>query len=243
MPFLLVTWISFFACSNNSDAPSASSETVDQNTDLERLVQKWQRSHNQFAMEMDALSDMERLYVVRKILSDPKAEHSPRLCQTLNKQHQDYCIQMLGRSHIWDIPISEEVVETTAQVKIEQCSENDVWCLTSTALQETKHGRIERAADICDRLPDTQAREECFFQSAEQISKQDQLGALGSAFTFCNKVTAYREHCYAHIIEYAAFTFQPPANLLEVIEDHAGPKTEQLQAYYLTMKGRLDKFV
>ena len=238
MHFLLVTWISFFACSNNSDAPSASSETVDQNTGLERLVQKWQRSHNQFAMEMDALSDMERLYVVRKILSDPKAEHSPRLCQTLNKQHQDYCIQMLGRSHIWDIPISEEVVETTAQVKIEQCSENDVWCLTSTALQETKHGRIERAADICDRLPDTQAREECFFQSAEQISKQDRESALEQAFTFCNKINAYQEHCHAHIIEFAASTFQPPANLLQIIKDNAGKKTAHLQSYYLTMKAR-----
>ena len=117
-------------------------------------------------------------------------------------------------------------------------SEKDVWCLTSTAIRETKHDGIERAADICGGLPDTQAREECFFQSAEQITKQDRVGALEQAFTFCNKATAYQEHCHAHIIEYAAATFQPPANLLQVIADHAGSKTDKLQAYYLTMKAR-----
>ena len=238
MHFLLVTFIGLFACSNSSEAPSTTPETVDRNTALDRLVQKWSRSQNQFTMEMKGLSDMERLYVVRQILGDPKAEHSPRLCLTLNQQHQDYCIQMLGRSHIWDIPIYQDNVVNTPSPNVTSCSEKDVWCLTSTAIQETKHGGIDRAEQICTGLSDLQAREECFFQSAEQISKQDRVGSLEQAFTFCNKTSAYQEHCHAHIIEYAASTFQPPANLLQVMEDHAGPKTEHLQAYYLTMKAR-----
>ena len=247
MHFLLTIWIGLSGCSNTPDAPSTSSEKVDRNTELERLVQKWQRSQNQFTMEMNALSDMERLYVVRQILGDPKAEHSPRLCQTLNKQHQDYCIQMLGRSHIWDIPVSQNIIEDTLSSNVTTCSEKDVWCLTSTAIQETKHGGVGRAADICGGLPDTQAREECFFQSAEQISKQDRMGALEQAFTFCNKITAYQEHCHAHIIEYAAQTFQPPPDILVIIESNASERQSGfLQNYYLTMKARqspLNRFV
>ena len=99
------------ACSSGSDAPSASSETVERTAELDTLVQKWKRSQNQFTLEMNTLSDMEKLYVVRQILSNPKAEHSPKLCTTLNKQHRDYCMQMLGRSHIWDIPVSKGVVK------------------------------------------------------------------------------------------------------------------------------------
>ena len=231
------------ACSGASDSPPPSSEFVDPKSTLDELAQKWKRSQNQFTLEMTKRSDMERLYVVRKILGNPNAEHSPRLCQTLNKQHRDYCMQMLSRSHIWDIPIATQSSVRTTQTNVDGCDDNDVWCLTTTAIQGVKHGRIKQSAEICASLPDTQALEECFFQSAEQIAKQDRFGSLEDAFTFCRHTTAYREHCHAHIIEYAATTFQPPPEQLSIIERYvATNRVSFLQNYYLTMKARLSPF-
>lgn len=240
--FLPLAW-GLLACSSATDSIYVSSESIDQNEDLDLLVNKWKRSQNQFTLEMAELSEMERLYVVRQILGSPKADHSPKLCQTLNKQHKDYCIQMLGRSHIWDIPVATDTIVETTPIEVSDCASNDVWCLTSTAIQDTRHGRIERAEQICASLPDVQAMEECFFQSAEQIAKQDRSGSLEDAFNFCRRTTAYREHCNAHIIEYAATTFQPPLESLTTIEDSvATQQSSFLKDYYLTMKSRHSPF-
>lgn len=243
MRLVSFTFIGLLACSSAPDSPSPSSEVMDQNAALDTLAKKWKRSQNQFTLEMKALSDMERLYVVRQILSNPKAEHSPKLCQTLKKQHRDYCMQMLGRSHIWDVPAPKGVVKIATEVNVEQCTKNDVWCLTSKAILEVKHGRIIEAKKLCGSLSDNQAREECFFQSAEQIAKQDRFGSLEDAFTFCEHTTAYREHCDAHIIEFAATTFQPPLEQLSIIEGYvAKDQVSFLQDYYLTMKARQSPF-
>ena len=88
--------------------PSTSSEKVDRNTN-------WKTGTKVATQSKSVHDGDERLIGYGTTLwsdksRDPKAEHSPRLCQTLNKQHQDYCIQMLGRSHIWDI-VSQDVVE------------------------------------------------------------------------------------------------------------------------------------
>lgn len=240
--FLPLAW-SQLACSNATDPTPVSADSINQSESLDVLADKWKRSQNQFTLEMAELSEMERLYVVRQILGSPKADHSPRLCQTLNKQHKDYCIQMLSRSHIWDIPVATDTIVRTKPIEISDCATNDVWCLTSTAIQDTRHGRIEQAKKICASLPDVQAMEECFFQSAEQIAKQDRSGSLEDAFTFCRRTTAYREHCHAHIIEYAATTFQPPLELLTTIEDNLPTQQSSfLKDYYLTMKSRHSPF-
>ena len=235
------------SCSNNTEYPDVTpSETIkpnDRQTELDTLAKKWKRSQNQFTLKMQNLSDIERLYVVRQILSDPKAEHSPKLCQTLNKQHHDYCLQMLGRSHIWDIPLTAQSIVRTTRSQVDDCADNDVWCLTTTAIREAKHGRIEPAAKMCNSLPDVQALEECFFQTAEQIAKQDQADSLEIAFTFCENTTAYLEHCHAHIIENAARTFQSPPDLLAIIESKVSKQQSTfLQEYYLTMKARQSPF-
>ena len=234
-------------CSNNLGSPNVTpSEPVDPNdrqTEIDALAKKWKRSQNQFTLNMKELSDMERLYVVRQILSNPNAEHSPRLCQTLSDPHQEYCMQMLSRSHIWDIPLVTQSIIRTTRPHVEGCDDNDVWCLTSKAIQEAKHGRIEQSAKICESLLDAQSIEECFFQTAEQIAKQDQTNSLENAFTFCQNTTAYLEHCHAHIIENAARTFQSPPDLLTIIENKVSKQQSTfLQEYYLTMKARQSPF-
>ncbi len=234
--------LSILSCSNGSDSSGPHTKSNPQ-SELDDLVKRWKRSQNQFTLKMTELSDMERLYVVRKILSNPNAEHSPRLCQTLNEHHQDYCMQMLSRSHIWDIPIATQSTVQTTRTKVDGCDDNDVWCLTTTAIQEAKYGRIKQAATICESLPDTQALEECFFQTAEQIAKQDRPDSLEIAFTFCENTTAYLEHCHAHIIENAARTFQAPPDLLAIIENKVSKQQSTfLQEYYLTMKARQSPF-
>ena len=230
------------SCSNSSDSSKLSIQS-NPPSELDDLVKRWKRSQNQFTLKMTELSDMERLYVVRQILSNPNAEHSPRLCQTLSAQHQDYCMQMLSRSHIWDIPIATENIAPTTRTKVDGCDDNDVWCLTTTAIQRVKHGRVEQSAEICASLPDTQALEECFFQTAEQVAKQDRLNSLEEAFKFCKQTTAYLEHCHAHIIENAARTLQAPPDLLTIIENNVSKQQSTfLQEYYLTMKARQSPF-
>ena len=81
MRLVSFTLMGLIACSGELEPPSATSETnMIRQAALDALVQKWKRSQNQFTLEMKTLSDMERLYVVRQILSNPKAEHSPRTC-------------------------------------------------------------------------------------------------------------------------------------------------------------------
>ena len=241
---LTLLWnIVVLGCSNSPETSQTPQTTPVQEhedkPDLDALVRRWKRSQNDFTARMKSLSDMERLYVVRQVLANPKAEHSPRLCQTLSKQHHAYCIEMLGRSHIWDIPIEDNGnLESESNLDNTSCASNDVWCLTNDAVQNAKHGHPDTARKLCASLPDTQAREECFFQTAEQVAKQDQHKSLETAFQLCAETTAYRSHCHAHIIEFAATTFQSPTEQLNVIKQYGASKSEFLQQYYLTMKAR-----
>jgi len=230
-------------CSNGPETNQTPQTTpvqeYEDNPDLDALVRRWKRSPNDFTARMKTLSDLERLYVVRQVLANPKAEHSPRLCQTLSKHHHAYCMEMLGRSHIWDIPIKDNGIrESEGSIDNSKCTSSDVWCLTGEAIQRAKHGHSGIARDICASIPDTQAREECFFQIAEQVAKQDQPKSLETAFQLCAETTAYRSHCHAHIIEFAASTFQSPPEQLNVIKQYGAAKADFLRQYYLTMKAR-----
>ena len=76
-------------------------------------------------------------------------------------------MQMLGRSHICNIPVSKDVVMKTQSVNVDECSENDVWCLTSV-IQETKHSSVE-AAQICASLSDTKHSKSVSFKALNKL--------------------------------------------------------------------------
>ena len=230
-------------CSGNPEStPPVQTEaptSYDNQEELDALAERWKRSQNDFTGRMKKLSNLEQLYVVRQVLANPKVEHSPRLCQTLSKQHRDYCMEMLGRSHIWDIPVADDRSQVPpSSGQHTTCVPSDVWCKTAEAIQDAKHGKVDNARAICASLPDTQAREECFFQTAEQVAKQDQPTSLETAFQLCAETTAYLSHCHAHVIEFAAATFQSPPEQLNIIKQYGASRSEFLEQYYLTMKAR-----
>ena len=208
--------------------------------DIRQQIELWSTDPLTFSDSMRDFSVLERLYIVRQIMANPKAVHNPALCRTLDKSHQSYCMEMLGRSHIWDIPIEESSMPKPEMNthRVSGCASTDVWCLTTKAIQHARYGTMEEASIICRSLYDKQAREECFFQTAEEIAKQDIPMSLEKAFQMCAETFSYRSHCHAHIIEFAASTSQPSNVQLDIIAEYEDSKARFLRQYYLTMKAR-----
>jgi hypothetical protein len=208
--------------------------------DIENQIDLWSTNPSSFIESMENFTTLEKLYIVRQILANPNAIHNPALCRTLDNSHQPYCMEMLGRSHIWDIPVEEtsNSISVSSTESVSNCVPTDVWCLSMKAIQQAKYGTMDKAKAICRSIQDAQAREECFFQTAEEIAKQEFPDSLSIAFQFCAETSAYRSHCHAHIVELAASTSHSILEQLNIIEQSNDPKYQLLQQYYLTMKAR-----
>ena len=236
----MLTWGTVFLMSGlfGCDEHTAISES--QSPALTEVIALWKANPQAFAQRSRSLSTEERLYIVRSILTDPTAEHSPRLCQILDKQHHDYCIHTLNRSHLWDVPISlhETVENQSTPPALEACSTTDAWCRTQRAVNVIKHQEYPLAENICNTLSDRQAQEECFFEIAEQVSKQEHPTSMEKAFEYCAQTPTYSAHCQYHIIEHIAGTFHTPTAVLKTIDVRVASTQlrSKLQDYYWTLK-------
>ena len=208
--------------------------------DIDSQIDLWSTKPSSFTESMGNFTTLERLYIVRQILANPNAVHNPALCRTLDETHQSYCMEMLGRSHIWDIPVEEtSTFDSVSSTEIvSNCAPADVWCVSTKAIQQAKYGTMDEAKAICRSIQDAQAREECFFQTAEEVAKQDFPDSLNMAFHFCAETSAYQFHCHAHIVDFAASTTHSIVDQLNIIEQSEDPRYQFLQQYFLTMKAR-----
>lgn len=233
---MLVTFL--LSCLSTSNTEYTKDEI--QVLDIRQQIELWSTSPSSFTESMGDFTTLERLFIVRQILANPNVGHNPALCRTLDKSHQSYCLEMLGRSHIWDIPIEESSMPKPEgnTRRVSGCASTDVWCLTTKAIQHARYGTMEEASIICRSLYDKQAREECFFQTAEEIAKQDIPMSLEKAFQMCAETSAYRTHCHAHIIEFTASTSQLSTLQLDIIAEYEDSNALFLRQYYHTMKAR-----
>jgi len=181
------------------------------------IVAYWPNQKGDFQSNMQALSETERLQVVRNILHDATSPNTPDLCRSLiSKQNQTYCKTLLNRAHLWEVP----VIETPSRQKqmIEACPNHDAWCLTQVAIQQSEQGTVANLKPLCNSIDNTRSREECFFQVAETVVGLDDINHFNLAFTLCAEATHFTQHCQAHLIETLATSSHTNAEIIAILQ-------------------------
>lgn len=206
----------FFACAGSSPPPDP--------VDTSSYVVLWNDEPNRFIREATILPLEERMIVVRAILEDPNSYHTPQLCQLFDGNEKSYCDQLLLRSHIWEfeqIKQNQNNVnhpshlqpEKTAQLEAippqlsKNCRPDNSWCIEEEAKQSIRSKKVSEAKGLCQSIQEEQAKEECFFQLAEEVIKNSSPSQTSNAMMLCAYSNSYQENCYAHIIERMADSY------------------------------------
>ena len=152
---------------------------------------------------MSTLTEIERLQIVRRILHDAQSPNTPGLCRSLKqKNNQTYCATLLNRAHLWEVVLVDSTLKTLS--KIEDCPQNDAWCITKVALKQSSNLESINASRTCTAIQNARSREECLFQVAEQLIENDNYTYFSDAFHICTQAPNFKEHCQAHLIEHLA---------------------------------------
>lgn len=199
----------FFACAGSSPPDPV---------DTSSYVALWNDEPNRFVREVKLLPLEERMIIVRAVLEDPAAHHSPQLCQFFDSKEKDYCEQLLLRSHIWEydqirqnldsinhpvrlLPEQKVVAEPIQLSPSKSCRQDNAWCIEEEAKQNIRAEKFLAAKSLCQSIQHSQSKEECFFQIAEEVTKKLSPSKTPEAMVLCVYSETYQENCFAHLIE------------------------------------------
>ncbi len=207
---MMVLMLFFFACMGSSSSPDP--------VDTSAYIVLWNDEPNRFVEEVGILPLEEKMIIVRSILEEPSSHHTPQLCRLFEGQEKEYCNQLLYRSHIWEFeqikqnrknerhPVGLRSQKSMEMKTIEanysqKCRLDNSWCIEEEAKQNITDENILFSKGLCQSIPKEQAREECFFQIAEELIKKSPPSQTPEVMRLCAYSNSYQESCYAHVIE------------------------------------------
>ena len=196
--------------------------------DVTDWVQLWETEPHSFVRNSSALSNAEKLLLVRSIIRNPNLTRMPLLCSILSKKDQHYCNEMLNRSHLWEVSIPSKDIEVQLNINERICPTNDEWCLIRTSTTLITNGETGPSIELCERIPTQIGLEECFFQIAEVSSSIDSI-TIGDSFSLCQRTPNFQEHCQAHVLEGIAKSLQPTTIIREELSHWVKSNTPIIQ--------------
>lgn len=210
-------------CSSDT-VTSTTLSTPPPSNDVLNTVDSWPQHKSIFFKNMNQLTEIERLQVVRRILHDPQSPNTPDLCRSLQqKHHQTYCVSLLNRAHLWEVAIPKETAVDNSPndrlFTVEECPQQDAWCITKVALNYGSALMIMKASQTCTAISNTRSREECFFQIAEHIVNKDNSTYFAKAFDICRQASSFQNHCQSHLIEQLARSNSSNSSLVQLLTE------------------------
>ena len=147
----------------------------------------------------------ERLSIVQGLQQQFPGE-TEVLCEILDVQAQEYCIERNRRPHLW-MPLKESSESASAKSNespsgvVTTCT--DVACRIREAVPFAYRGQVTVVSDICSAQSATSTHE-CLFATAEKIVSERGVRKYDLAVEICDLAHSFSGNCHNHLIQQLA---------------------------------------
>lgn len=165
----------------------------------------YQDNPKQVLVELQQVKNpSERLSIVQQ-LQEAFPGQTEELCEVLDVQTQEYCVERNRRPHLW-MPLKEQSKQSqTKEVEqiIRATTCTDVACRINEAVPFAYRGQVAVVSDICSEQSATSTHE-CLFATAEKIVAERGVLKYDVAVEICDLARSFSGNCHNHLIQQLA---------------------------------------